>query len=926
MKIDCKKIFNLSGSTTERRRIYTALVLIIIALGIYLVWSHYIKAYSDPEHWLRRAQWLMAGTPQARRPPVYPAVLGVFLSLAGPFWVFLSNVPLLLLVAGLSFGLLRRLIALESTGDKQDYVALLSGLACVCILVTVKHDVFLELVNPFREALAFSLMLGSFCLSAKYIKDRNWLTLAFSGILLGLAIGARETIVLVLPVFFLNYLYSIAGSGKIPWRNSALAFGFGLFIGLLPFLINNAFFSGHFWIPSYASSRFTGRQNGSLQVPKDLPIPGMSFSYFFSIGKETWLFFLDNYGWAGMAALLAGVIACLRKRWIRTLLVYALSALIFSLFYACYHYVKARYLLCVDLFITPLMGIGAATFISGALRVAGHFRPPLYLHARRSLPVVFTAIVVFVLASNAGNTQLLKVWQVKTFLSEIMPHIDKPCVFLSNSAHYREMLAWLTQSSHAPVGYEMCWHKNKKYGLDKALTRVNHSFFAKFNTNNYYFYGSNHPQLLKNVFDFVPVIDFSDLTVTPDHYGRKLRDTLYSVRPWSLTNVTYDITVDNPGTPAIMQSNCFRLWDYPGRTFCKLYVNKELIEPAVTNGVQFHRLAPEIFNGKTNATIQIVSDAPLPQSPQLNITPLNKPLEVKLKPLTYHRYLSTELVDQYPLDSGSILYDKGALELPVCADTNQLVFADILVTEYREEPTRFEDNYEITMTTETGTVSWPSPGRRQTKWLSVQLGKSHGELRMAKVQLDANIPSREIQRQSIIEGKTSDYVWKRLSVAKIYAVDNTLRETLDINIGSNKDSQFLLGGFHKREEDGKRTARWTSGHGKVRLPVAIPERNIRITVTICEHQPECVRTDPVFMVNNRQLEPAEKSRSDDNRNVVSYVLHASRDTIQKAKTYSVLEIVSPGWRPSKIMESRDTRKLGHMVSRISVRPNRTEEN
>ena len=57
--------------------------LLLLALAVYLVAAHYIKAYSDPSSYVLRAERLGEGILGTRRPLAYPAMLWVQMLVLG---------------------------------------------------------------------------------------------------------------------------------------------------------------------------------------------------------------------------------------------------------------------------------------------------------------------------------------------------------------------------------------------------------------------------------------------------------------------------------------------------------------------------------------------------------------------------------------------------------------------------------------------------------------------------------------------------------------------------------------------------------------------------------------------------------------------------------------------------------------------------
>lgn len=225
--------------------------IVLAGLALFLFAAHYVKAYSDPYWWLTRAQDFAAGNLATRWAPIFPMFLAAALRIVGPVGVFLVNLPLLVLLAWLV-----RRITIQCSGSRVD--AGLAGLFALALLVFVNRPLLLELQNPYREALAFCLLLGGVSLLFSFASERRLWQAAGSACLIGLSIGVRETCILVLPVAaaWLAALWiRKRGAKAAGWL---ALFACVLALALLPFFIQNYLQSGQLWIPSYAARNGCG--------------------------------------------------------------------------------------------------------------------------------------------------------------------------------------------------------------------------------------------------------------------------------------------------------------------------------------------------------------------------------------------------------------------------------------------------------------------------------------------------------------------------------------------------------------------------------------------------------------------------------------------------------------------------------------------
>ncbi|MBU4461433.1 MAG: hypothetical protein KJ579_12770, partial [Verrucomicrobia bacterium] len=327
--------------------------IVFVALGVYLVRLHYAKVYSDPVGFVGMALDWGSGRPGTDRAPIYPMVLYAFLQVLGRDWVFLSNLPLVLLLAFLTG--VAGFLAVPRGSSRAVAYARFAGLASVVILILARGSLLVELVNPFREPLAFSLMLGGVILLVGGWSRRSahWLA-AGAGLCLGLAVSTRETVILVAAPVGAWVLLRMLKERKFRslWIALFLA---GVLGGFVPMLNRNRAHSGSSIVPSYAAEKVEAI---ARRQKWDIPIPGMSLSYFSHVGASTVRKLYQHYTPVGALLLVLGFARAVRRRNDLILGLYLPAFLLNLLFYCFYRYFKARYTLAGELFAIPIMAYG----------------------------------------------------------------------------------------------------------------------------------------------------------------------------------------------------------------------------------------------------------------------------------------------------------------------------------------------------------------------------------------------------------------------------------------------------------------------------------------------------------------------------------------------------------------------------------------
>jgi len=897
--------------------IVTALAILLCGLAIYLVSTHYVKAYSDPAGWLGRAERLRDGNPVTSRAPVYPAFLVAALEVTGPVYIFLSNLPLLLLLVFLVYLLTVRS---QSGGQKRDgppgSEAAVAGFAAAAILILVNSGLLRELLNPFREALAFSLLLGGLVLALDYYKAGRLRLLLPAGLLLGLSVGVRETCVLVFPALGLLYLYTLFTDRGRPHLRALLLFAAGLAVGLLPLLLQNFLHSGKFWVPSYVAAKVV-LKDGDILKPRDVPVPGMRLRHFFTTGRETLLFFPARYGWAGGILFLLGLVRSIHKRYTVVVLLLVPGALISLLFYCFYWYIKARYLFVISLFIVPVMGIGFAWIAGTALAAFGRKR-------MEAVTVLLLLLATLGMLAKEYTTRQprFRVWEMTPFRESVEPYLEPPYAFAGKRAHFRQIFSIVFQTPSGQGHMPFAKEEFRKRGFEEAMRSSAERHLRVYGATNFYSYGDKHSNHLRNWFDFEKVLSLADLPVVPDLYGKRLQSNLYRVRPWSQKRLARTIPVQ-AGERHMLLADLRRIWDIPGRTYCTLAIGGETIVQRLENGPHFLTFPSRLIrDGSVEVVVE--SDAPLPAEPILEVLAMDETLDLPLGAGTtywFYPLLSEGLVENTGMKTDAAkLFDKGMVKLPRFVSPGRRAAA-VFTVEFFEGDPFFRRRNTISFDSGQGAEDHVLPVARKIDFLTVGLGAGDGELSLVPVRMETSLPSypeqRVLKRRKVITRKGGQGYVKLISV-RVVSLPAELREPLTIDVGTAGDGPWLESGFYPQERSGERPVRWSGETARIRLPrAASPAVEVRIRTL--EHRPVENRRVPAFSFHSREI-PADRVRErTTGENVVEYAFRVETRELPEGGG-GVLEIRSLPWSPTGGPGGGDVRSLGIMVDTVEVIP------
>jgi hypothetical protein len=877
--------------------------LLLAVLSVYLTATHYVKAYSDPYSWLSRAQDFIAGNLATCWAPVYPFFLALLLKTIGPAYVFLSNVPLLIIMAGLLYGVTTR--AAEDTG-----IAPLAGVWAVGLLVFVNRFLLLQLANPYREALAFTLLLTAILLFLSFAPGRGLWRIALSALLIGLSVGVRETCVLILFPAVLWLVCNGTRSRDHRWF-TALAVLVGVMIlGLIPFLIQNYRHSGHLWLPSYAARKWLWMVSREPGARWDIPIPGMSLGNFSVTGRKIAGYFAGKYSWWGAFLFVTGLVASWRRRPVVTW--FLLPALFINLlFYVFWHTKSWRFSFVAELLAAPIMALGAVVLVDAlarGLRVPGE--------RARTFVAWTTAVSVSLCLGLAAASQppRLRAWQMREAGEFIRSRIESPFAFVG-PAHLTQLLGWLTgtRPPDLPLGVDTAVLRSSN--LDKALSIAAQRALPAVTNTHIYLAGEARPPLLRQWFELDPALALSAAPVPLEVYDVPVTDRLYHIRTWQTNAVERVIEWPSPYADSLLMIDCFRLWDYPGRTWCRLTAGGRILEEAVSNGLHFV-VVPAGNGGKQALNVRIESDAPLPAHPVLRILPMNTEATIEFGSAAegwYYPYLSSELLNVVPLkDDSCLLFDRGSIRLPKFADASREVFAEFKF-EYIEpdQDRRPRPRLVARSGTASARALLPGPGRAGT--LTVSLGNGAGTLAWSKVDLALQSSNAVVRN-----GNFSRFL--KLYRARLYPFSWDPREEVAVDIGGGEDAPYLLEGFHESEKhEGRISVRWTSPRCRMRLPIGRDARVIAFTVRYVSIRPAARPADSRFVVDGWTVpqNAIEVARWDDGTEGFYFTVPASRLT---GSGPVVFEMISNPWVPAETGAGPDHRELGLMLDMIEAAP------
>ncbi len=886
--------------------------LFALMVVLYLLRLHYVQDYSDPVGFLSRAVRWGQGLDTADRAPLYPVILYYIMRAIGRDWVFVANIPFILMFLGL-MGALSYCVFTEKSEHRWsgNYLCLAAIMSAAVFFVLRRH-LLLQMVNPYREPLSFSLLLLSVWLIVNGWRRKKILRLFLAGITVGICVSLRETSLLIVFSIGLWLMGEAYCERRIRW-NYWFVIALGIVLGLLPLMYKNYSYSGQALVPAYSAGRVEAY---SATGHWDIPVPGMSLRYFRHTAPATLRKTMEIYTPVGAFLFFAGLVAAVKKRNRLILLLLLPSCILFFLFHFFYNRYLARYIMTGELFAVLIMVYGAFALWNMAEAL-------LEPRIGRKLQFVRIAVLVFmvlhffaVLAPPliSGNRRT-KVWNLETIRSEILAVIDTPATFMGNR-HFCYRMSWLLDQEFYEYTHNFHWDQTACESFEERLALFGAETIEEFRTGNYYIDESDF-SVARNWLERTPVFDFSQLSVPFERYGQQITGTLYNVSLWRNNSVSLKSETPRPQNVVLML-DLGRPWDYPDRDYLTGHESGGDFAYPLTNALQFVALAQHESTEPFEFIID--SNQPLSPDPYWRLIEMNEDVRISFgmaaeqwgwnlvsERLFQHRRMARDAVH---------LYDQGAVHIPVFAAPDHDVYAEFRV-EFRQEHEYWRTRrHQITIEWDGDTASFNLPRRRRMGHFTVLLGKGEGRLSWRSFDLQTTLPSYGEQSTPEFSIMRRGYGYVKLYDVLIRAVPIETQYPVVVNIGVPGDERFIDDGFYGREESGGQTVRWSKPRAVLRARLPATDGKLAVEWRIVPIRPGLEALRPVFAVNASPIPDGDIDVSQQNGLLVyRYPLAPSQI---KHGDWNVFSLNVPSFNPARDIESKDTRDLGLFVESVVI--------
>jgi hypothetical protein len=864
------------------------IALLSLCLWIFIIRNYSIRAYSDPLNWLFFAQHLASECSRSRLAIGYPMFLFSQTPLWGPYYIFLVNFPLLILLFILVL-LLAWLIAQETTPPHE---AVWIGIGAFSFLAAVDLYDLIFLTNPYRDPLAYVGIVGSMVFLLRYLQNprhSRW-RIAVSGLLLGGAYCVREPSILMFgPLALTGFVYWWSDR-TIPLWKSIGWFTVFFVLGGLPLFIQSQISTGQFILPAQSVKQ------GSL-APGILPYQ----SIFFPIAKR----FLSAYWEQGgifMPACIAGLLFAVIRRNRLLLLLIVPSVVGYFIFYSFYWPGVRRYFYLVTVLAMPLASYGLFHCLWAALRLLR--RPQWSGYGNWLLASGISLWAAWRLLATQPATPPFQVPQAKQFKADLESTVP-PDATIFCRRNLCEIIRYFTHAQSYPVPSESDLRRIVRDGLERGES----FYFMEVKSRG-------APDIDRNIIERSFSMEFVTNYHPAVYHLGKLGQTdvlpIYRIRSWSRPTMAQVIAPKPAPGLQILSLDVGSLWnaEYPDRRWARLSFNDRIISHQLMNGLN---LFPVVVRDVAAAEVKLESDQPVPLDVAPRLLSPDEPIELDFfaygKPSCLS-LLSTNFMIPGRGISVPALHGSGRVAIPLPWPEDRIVFAAFLV---REESSWTHPVMRVALTADgQSPIAVQLPEERVATPIVVPVqpaSSSHA----ASVAIE--VSTGKITRIQPFE--VNESVGLELHRITLYPFQQRDRFLLDI--GDATDIPFIREGFYPAEKkDGAETVRWTKGRALLDVYLDSPSNKVLLKVHYFGMRPAGAPDPHLEARFNSTVVVWDTVAASNSQGALVNCAVVSAASVNHG--LNRLELLSQPWQPSRYRKTNDARELGILLDRIVISP------
>jgi hypothetical protein len=850
--------------------------LLLAGLACLVLRQYSIKAFSDPYNWLTYARDLAQQFWVSRWPVTYPAFLWVMLKILGPYAVFLSNLPVLLLLLVLAAALAYTLA--RDTEERE--LAVLVGVGTLGLLAGFRPSLYVYLANPYRDPLSHVLLLAATLCFVRFTRSpgRGLAPVACAGLLLGLAASIREPAVLMMLPLALAALVTMPLRPFRPLAVAALTFGLFCALGLSPLLFQMQAATDQLLLPPQVV------REGALLPGFDTTKASLNLGFAVD-------YYRDDGGLFWGLALLAGVgAAALRRN--RLLLALALPALVvYAVVYTHYRSFVERYFFIVTLWAAPLAVYGLHQVAAGLLRMLR--RPQWARAAQTVLACAIAAWALFRVGAEEPPDVRFRIADARAFTRDLQAVVPAGsfiicprnlCEIISYFTHAQSEAATALVRDDPRSGRAVWEHYQPMLAAGRPVFFLKQASIGDKNDDEH---------LVRRFFDLEPAAE-----LTADHYNLQAitgsgRLQLFRVKPWTALTARFPLPPDAGG--AIVQVDAGRLSAAgPARTLARVSCDGLLLDPDLRDGIHYYRL-PANAQG-----LEIASDAPVSSTLTPQVLKPGEPLNLNFGVLSgacHDNYLSDTIRDTALREPHArAVCGEGTIDLPSPWPPGVL-----LVPRLMARGSRLHGTDPIPLEVE------DASGVRTNFTL-----EDSGVFRPLRLPTQS---SRE-GGSPYLRLRTPE-TGTRVELDRLLLYPLPPAQSLVVDVGEDVDFVYLEDGFYRAEKrKGGASVRWTTGRATMGFSLAAPLTDVLIRLTYF-HQERPRQAPPgsvQLLVNDHPL-PADTQHLRLENGMAR--LEAQVRAADLRPGLNRLTLIVPPWCP-RDYGSSDGRQLGIMLDRLEI--------
>lgn len=884
-----KRILNKVFSEASNRWVeIVGLTVAIACLAVYLVVGYSLKPYSDPHQWYCFGKNFLQCFGEKDIAYGFPLVIAISISVVGPFFAFLVNIPIILILSVAVYFFAKR-HWIESV-SRSEPCAVLCGAIALLVFVFIEKSMLLYLTSPYRDPLSFLLIITGFLaiVRFRFHSEHSLIFVVVSAASLAFACSVRETSILVLLPLFVYAIIEKWRHRELPFLMPILIFACVFGVVCIPFIVQNFLVSGNVFVPAQASN---------IVADTGVMLKIVEAGNFAIVIPMIMTFLLKRATWPICILFAIGVIGAVKRK--NTIVLSSfIACIVYLLFYGGYdRKIVERYLMVIDFFAIPIISFGAVYIIQGFFGlVAERFR------FDKNKAVIVLTCFLFV------ATSVLSLWSL----------LD-----MSTNFHLKHAREFTDDINNLLPSGARVLSERPLHGIMKCFTHVN-TVVLKNLTKSKELSDPDLPEVLETmVNDSGDAIYFVNRTIgnlrfmlgefdlvektsfRTSKYGLKnvVRAEEFSVSrivPWSQKSI--ERTVDwgkVEGGKKILVFDAGSLSKY-NREFAKLRFNGVLLDDHVSDNINHYIVD---VGGTNQHVVHFESDMPVPSEPFIDIISLDAPLRIGFarKDVGDFSARGSSSFVFSPRFSHAFIDDSGMFNASTLVVSESLFVYVCKVSLMRDgfRSVRVETGDDLLFADQI------SHGWQRISFVSHSSMASKGRTPLMWV-LDP-LKDGEEPNSMIFRSMT------------IYRLD--LKDIFRVDVGEKGSNPMIIDGLYRRESRpgfNGMSWRWTGKRARIRIVLKKGVGSVAVIVGLFDENRPAGSSEPKpsFILNGA---PCVATFSNSDVHGWKYV---EATLIVDAKGLSddvnILEIISPTWVPSEYGMGTDDRELGIMLRSVKA--------